>query len=42
MSVSDIAPLEPSKALKTRVYEALKELIGHMDIYSSKELIRLD
>jgi DNA-binding GntR family transcriptional regulator len=42
MSVSDIVPLEPSKALKTRVYEALKELIGHMDIYSSKELIRLD
>jgi DNA-binding GntR family transcriptional regulator len=42
MSVSDIVPLEPSKGLKTRVYEALKELIGHMDIYSSKELIRLD
>jgi DNA-binding GntR family transcriptional regulator len=42
MSVSDIVPLEPSKALKTRVYEALKELIGHMDIYSSKDLIRLD
>ena len=31
-----------SKGLKTRVYEALKELIGHMEIYSSKELIRLD
>jgi DNA-binding GntR family transcriptional regulator len=42
MSASDIVPLEPTKALKTRVYEALKELIGHMDIYSSKELIRLD
>lgn len=42
MSVSGIIPLEPSKALKTRVYEALKELIGHMDIYSSKDLIRLD
>jgi len=42
MSVGDIVPLEPSKALKTRVYEALKELIGHMEIYSSKELIRLD
>jgi DNA-binding GntR family transcriptional regulator len=42
MSVSGIAPLEPSKALKTRVYEALKELIGHMDIYSRKEPIRLD
>jgi DNA-binding GntR family transcriptional regulator len=42
MSASDIVPLEPTKALKTRVYEALKELIGHMDIYSSKDLIRLD
>jgi DNA-binding GntR family transcriptional regulator len=42
MSVSGIVPLEPSKALKTRVYEALKELIGHMDIYSRKEPIRLD
>jgi DNA-binding GntR family transcriptional regulator len=42
MSAGDIVPLKPSKALKTRVYEALKELIGHMDIYSSKELIRLD
>ena len=42
MSVSGIVPLEPSKGLKTRVYEALKELIGHMDIYSNKELIRLD
>ena len=42
MSVSGIVPLEPAKALKTRVYEALKELIGHMDIYSSKDLIRLD
>jgi DNA-binding GntR family transcriptional regulator len=42
MNVSGIVPLEPSKVLKTRVYEALKELIGHMDIYSSKELIRLD
>lgn len=42
MNVSDIVPLEPAKALKTRVYEALKELIGHMDIYSSKDLIRLD
>ena len=42
MNVSGIVPLEPSKALKTRVYEALKELIGHMDIYSSADLIRLD
>jgi DNA-binding GntR family transcriptional regulator len=42
MSVSGIVPLEPTKVLKTRVYDALKELIGHMDIYSSAELIRLD
>jgi DNA-binding GntR family transcriptional regulator len=42
MSVSGIVPLEQTKALKTRVYDALKELIGHMDIYSSAELIRLD
>ncbi len=42
MSLSDIVPLEPSKGLKTRVYEALRELIGHMDIYSSKDPIRLD
>ena len=42
MSVSGIVPLEPAKALKTRVYVALKELIGHMDIYSSADLIRLD
>ncbi len=37
-----ITPLEPAKVLKTRVYEALKEIIGQMDIYSSKELNRLD
>ncbi|MDH3535958.1 MAG: GntR family transcriptional regulator [Gammaproteobacteria bacterium] len=42
MSVNRIVPLEPSKALKTRAYEALKDLIGHMDIYSSQEPIRLD
>ncbi|MDH3219500.1 MAG: GntR family transcriptional regulator [Gammaproteobacteria bacterium] len=42
MSVNRIVPLEPSKALKTRVYEALRDLIGHMDIYSSEEPIRLD
>jgi len=42
MILSDIVPLEQSKGLKTRVYEALRELIGHMDIYSSKEPIRLD
>jgi DNA-binding GntR family transcriptional regulator len=37
-----IVPLEPAKALKTQVYEALKELIGHMNIYSSPEILRLD
>jgi len=42
MSLSGIVPLEQSKGLKTRVYEALRELIGHMDIYHSKEQIRLD
>ncbi len=42
MILSDIVPLEQSKGLKTRAYEALRELIGHMDIYSSKDPIRLD
>jgi DNA-binding GntR family transcriptional regulator len=42
MSLSGIVPLEHSKGLKTRVYEALRELIGHMDIYTSKDPIRLD
>ena len=42
MILSDIVPLEQSKGLKARVYEALRELIGHMDIYSSKDQIRLD
>ncbi|MDH3760920.1 MAG: GntR family transcriptional regulator [Gammaproteobacteria bacterium] len=42
MSLSGIVPLEQSKGLKTRVYEALRELIGHMDIYHSRDLIRLD
>jgi len=42
MILSDIVPLEQSKGLKTRVYEALRELIGHMDIYSSKDPVRLD
>ena len=42
MILSDIVPLEQSKGLKTRVYQALRELIGHMDIYSSKDPIRLD
>ena len=38
----NIPPLEPTKALKTQVYEALKEIIGHMDIYSGADLPRLD
>ena len=42
MSLPGIVPLEQSKGLKIQVYEALRELIGHMDIYSSKEPIRLD
>jgi len=42
MSLSGIVPLEQTKVLKTRVYEALKELIGHMDIYGREEPIRLD
>lgn len=42
MSLSGIVPLEPTKGLKTRVYEALRELIGHMDIYSNDKEVRLD
>ena len=42
MSLSGLVPLEQPKGLKTRVYVALRELIGHMDIYSSKDPIRLD
>lgn len=38
----NIVPLEPAKVLKTQVYEALKEIIGKMDIYSGEELPRLD
>lgn len=37
-----ITPLEPAKVLKTRVYEALKEIIGQMDIYSDDGPRRLD
>ncbi|MCP4431678.1 MAG: GntR family transcriptional regulator [Gammaproteobacteria bacterium] len=37
-----ITPLEPAKVLKTRVYEALKDLIGQMDIYSNEAPRRLD
>lgn len=42
MSISGIVPIAPAKGLKTQVYEALRGLIGHMDIYSSSEEIRLD
>lgn len=42
MSLPGIVPLEQSKGLKIQVYEALRELIGHMDIYDSREPIRLD
>jgi len=42
MSLSGIVPLEQTKGLKTRVYEALRELIAHMDIYASNDPIRLD
>ena len=42
MKSLNILPLEPVKVLKTQVYEALKEIIGRMDIYSQAELQRLD
>ncbi len=42
MSLTGIVPLEPTKGLKTQVYAALRELIGHMDIYSGEREIRLD
>ena len=42
MKSLNIVPLEPVKVLKTQVYEALKEIIGRMDIYSQAELQRLD
>jgi DNA-binding GntR family transcriptional regulator len=42
MSLPGIAPLAQSKGLKIQVYEALRELIGHMDIYGSNDPIRLD
>jgi DNA-binding GntR family transcriptional regulator len=37
-----ITALEPTKALKTRVYDALKEIISGMDIYTDGEPQRLD
>ena len=42
MSLPGIVPLAQAKGLKIQVYEALRELIGHMDIYTSKQPIRLD
>lgn len=42
MKSLNIVPLQPAKALKTQVYEALKEIIAQMNIYSSQELLRLD
>ena len=37
-----MVPLAQSRGLKIQVYEALRELNGHMDIYSSNEPVRLD
>jgi DNA-binding GntR family transcriptional regulator len=37
-----IIPLEPTKVLKIQVYEALKEIIGQMNIYSNQKPLRLD
>lgn len=42
MKTLNIVPLTPTKALKTQVYEALKEIIGQMSIYSNPEPLRLD
>lgn len=42
MKTLNIVPLKPVKVLKTQVYEALKEIIGQMDIYSGQKLPRLD
>jgi DNA-binding GntR family transcriptional regulator len=40
--MQEIIPLAQSRGLKIQVYEALRELIGRMDIYTSKDPIRLD
>ena len=40
--MTGVAPLAPSRGLKAQVYEALRELIGRMDIYGSRDPIRLD
>lgn len=42
MKTLNIVPLTPAKALKTQVYEALKEIIGRMNIYSTPKSLRLD
>ena len=42
MSLPGMVPLAQARGLKIQVYEALREIIGHMDIYGSKEPIRLD
>ena len=42
MSSVNLAPLENSSGLKTRVYTALREAILSMDIYSEAEPPRLD
>ena len=42
MSLPGIIPLAQGRGLKIQVYEALRELIGRMDIYTSKDPIRLD
>ena len=42
MSLPGIIPLAQTRGLKIQVYEALRELIGRMDIYGSKDPIRLD
>jgi len=42
VSLPGILPLEQGRGLKIQVYEALRELIGRMDIYTSQDPIRLD
>ena len=42
MSLQEIIPLAQARGLKIQVYEALRELIGRMDIYTSQKPIRLD
>ena len=42
MSLREIIPLAQARGLKIQVYEALRELIGRMDIYTSQKPIRLD